>query len=193
MTGRDSILGQLRKNRPEPAPRPPAQSFEGRMETDLQKRFVHEAETAGSRVLFIRSRNELTSLFPGSHSAVWCNIPEIDFPNNLARSGLRPSGLEKLELTLVEGEIGVAENAAVWVPDVNAGLRISPFITRNLVILLPKERLVENLHIAYQQLHGRKYGFGTFISGPSKTADIEQLLVLGAHGPVSLTVCLTEE
>ena len=37
------------------------------------------------------------------------------------------------------------------------------------------------------------YGFATFIAGPSKTADIEQSLVLGAHGPISLTVFLLDE
>ncbi len=37
------------------------------------------------------------------------------------------------------------------------------------------------------------YGFATFIAGPSKTADIEQSLVLGAHGPMSLTVFLLDE
>jgi L-lactate dehydrogenase complex protein LldG len=37
------------------------------------------------------------------------------------------------------------------------------------------------------------YGFATFIAGPSKTADIEQSLVLGAHGPRSLIVFLIDE
>ncbi len=43
---------------------------------------------------------------------------------------------------------------------------------------------------AYERIGDLDYGFGTFITGPSKTADIEQSLVLGAHGARGLTVFL---
>ena len=43
---------------------------------------------------------------------------------------------------------------------------------------------------AYERIGSSNPNFGTFIAGPSKTADIEQSLVLGAHGPKTLTVFL---
>ena len=59
-----------------------------------------------------------------------------------------------------------------------------------LVILLDKGRIVNNMHEAYKRIHTGEYGFGTYISGPSKTADIEQALVMGAHGARDVMVII---
>lgn len=48
------------------------------------------------------------------------------------------------------------------------------------------------MHQAYKKLSSNAIDFGVFISGPSKTADIEQSLVIGAHGALSLSVFLKE-
>ena len=76
------------------------------------------------------------------------------------------------------------------------------FISENLVILLDKKQIVNNMHEAYARLSKREgcgadefdqYGYGTFISGPSKTADIAQVLVMGAQAARSATVLLLDE
>jgi L-lactate dehydrogenase complex protein LldG len=92
-----------------------------------------------------------------------------------------------LELVVLNGHFGVAENAAIWFYEEELTLRVLPFITQNLAVVLPEEQIVANMHEAYEVITPQM-GYGVFIAGPSKTADIEQSLVIGAHGSRSMTV-----
>ena len=82
----------------------------------------------------------------------------------------------------------VAENGTVWLTEAALGQRIIPFICQHLAVLVEASTIVPTMHEAYSVIGKGDYGFGVFIGGPSKTADIEQSLVLGAHGPLSMTV-----
>lgn len=104
-----------------------------------------------------------------------------------------PHELETVDLAVIKGEIGSTENAAIWVSEKNLPHRVLPFISQHLIIVLEKTNLVANMHEAYQKIDVRETGYGVFIAGPSKTADIEQSLVIGAHGARSLTVFLLDE
>jgi L-lactate dehydrogenase complex protein LldG len=97
-----------------------------------------------------------------------------------------------LDLVIARGEFGVAENGAIWLDPASASVRGGLFLAQHLVLVLPEAEIVDNLHQAYERLGNRlgQASYGCFMSGPSKTADIEQALVVGAHGPRSLTVVL---
>ncbi|MBA2113195.1 LutC/YkgG family protein [Bremerella alba] len=105
-----------------------------------------------------------------------------------------PHELEDVDYAVLPGEFAVAENAAVWVNDAKIRHRVIYFIPQHisLVIHCPngqvEEAVVHNMAEAYQRLAWSQNEFGCFISGPSKTADIEQSLVIGAHGARSLNV-----
>ena len=89
----------------------------------------------------------------------------------------------------MKGEIGVAENGCIWIPQTMKERAVC-FISEYLVILLDEQDVVDNMHEAYERITMTDYGYGTFISGPSKTADIEQALVMGAQAARGVTVVL---
>jgi L-lactate dehydrogenase complex protein LldG len=80
----------------------------------------------------------------------------------------------------------------VWVTDEGVPHRAIYFIAQHVALVVPASRVVHNMHEAYERLRFERAGYGCFISGPSKTADIEQSLVIGAHGARSLTVILVD-
>lgn len=112
---------------------------------------------------------------------VLSQIPEI--PGNVTLDNVeRPHDLEDVDFLIVRGEMAVAENGAVWVTDKNLKHRVAYFINQHLIMVVRKADVLHNMHEAYARVKFSGPGFGCFISGPSKTADIEQSLVIGAHG-----------
>jgi L-lactate dehydrogenase complex protein LldG len=101
-----------------------------------------------------------------------------------------PHALEDLDFVVYPGQFAVAENGAVWLTDHRLRHRVAFFITQYLVLVLSAGDIVHNMHQAYQRAVPPQPGFGLFLSGPSKTADIEQSLVIGAHGCRQLQIFL---
>ena len=107
--------------------------------------------------------------------------------------------LDNVDLAILPAHFGVAENGACWITEAQMLHRALPFITQHLALVIQRRDIVADMHQAYDRIAvlesaaATPYGFATFIAGPSKTADIEQSLVLGAHGPMSLTVFLLDE
>jgi L-lactate dehydrogenase complex protein LldG len=106
---------------------------------------------------------------------------------------LDATALESVHQAYIGATLGVAENGAVWIYESQMKNRLLPFICQHLVICMRSKNIVPTMHEAYQQIDVFKEGYGVFLAGPSKTADIEQSLVIGAHGARSLLVYLINE
>lgn len=121
----------------------------------------------------------IASNLPEAASCATFNPDELEDPRDLAGT----------DVAIVRGAFGVVENGAVWIPRAFRH-KAMLFIPEALVILLDRKQIVSNMHEAYARKDFNTYDFGSFIAGPSKTADIEQALVIGAHGARDVTVIL---
>ncbi|HBL76840.1 MAG: hypothetical protein A2W90_22980 [Bacteroidetes bacterium GWF2_42_66] len=190
MGSRQTIIERIRQNKPETKPLPG--SFTGNQEPvskeQLSVCFRESLIKAGAEIAE-PDGNEGLEPYKEKH------FPEaVDLTDTAVRkkysSEISKKELEKTGTVIIEGQFGVAENGAIWLDETNFPNRLLPFIAERLIILLNKENIVSNMHGAYRKIDLRNTGFGVFISGPSKTADIEQSLVYGAHGAKRLTIVL---
>lgn len=188
---RDKILQAIRKNKAKPGPLPkpfciPAE----KQNISLINRFKEILQQVGGDCFEVNGTQELNSFveehFPGvadfRKEETWEQYPP-DCPKER---------LTKLKTVILEGKFGVAENAAVWLDETRYSNRLVPFIAEELVVCLKSKEIVRDMHEAYSKLGKNTTGFGVFISGPSKTADIEQNLVFGAHGAKRVMIVLYE-
>ena len=109
-------------------------------------------------------------------------------------SGYDKNALEACDAGLTECESLIAQTGSVCVTSRSSGGRALSVLPPHHVVIASRGQLVADLSAAYERL-AEKYGasypsFISFISGPSRTGDIERILVLGAHGPKKLTVLL---
>lgn len=185
MSSKNSILGKIRSLKLAQKPLPEIPDFKG--SPDLIEGF--RVAIAGNKGEILTHDELISKLKSGIYPTVYSSVPDY---SKFADQALPtdPHSFSKLDLAILRGQFGVAENGAIWLEDSDLGLRAIPFITEHLVIVLNRESLVPTMHQAYNQIGGNHSGFGLFIAGPSKTADIEQSLVIGAHGAKSLMVIL---
>lgn len=190
--GREAILQSIKKNKPEALPMPNIDESAFAEDINLLEAFKGSITLVGGTVKEIditQIDSEIKTNYPKAEHIVTATsksaLGTIPISNETD-----PHSFQDIDLAIVEGELGVSENGAIWVSNTNCLVRALPFITNDLVIILDKSKLCLHMLNAYDLINNRDRDFGVFISGPSKTADIEQCLVVGAHGAMSLTVLL---
>ena len=192
MTSREKILAAVTSSKPALVPLPFVDSTTIIQYDDLLLQFKTVLESIGGTVIVIESLSVIREQIikqTGEGCMVINTIKELnDIDSNLQY--LSADVLAGVDFTYIKGSVAVAENGAVWLYESQMINRLLPFICQHLILVIDKENIVATMHQAYQQIDTNKEGFGVFIAGPSKTADIEQSLVIGAHGARSLIVYL---
>ena len=195
MAARDDILAALRRNAP-PGPPHPALEGVGRTFPDLPAQLAEAVKAVGGTLLRVpdlaaadaalralpihADARRIASLVPGVGGATFD-------PSGVAD----PHALEGVDLVVLRGALAVAENGAVWIEGGSLPHHALVVIPEHVAVVVDVAAIVPDLHAAYARLDlaGRPR-WGLFLAGPSKTADIEQSLVIGAHGARSAVVLL---
>lgn len=195
MSSRDKILSAITANQPGLSGLPDLDFSKGDDKNPVEK-FIETLTAIGGKVIGITGFDEVVAyvkLKTDSTHRVVSLVPELQVTlGTIEAAAASPHSLSDIELAIVRADIGVAENGAVWLNESRLGQRVTPFICQHLAVILDKSSVVPTMHQAYDKIGNERYGFATFIAGPSKTADIEQSLVLGAHGSRTMTVFLLD-
>lgn len=195
MSSKEDILKNYRANIRQQFDMPDLSDIKAITYPDPLLQFMNMTKSVGGNAIEVekgRDINELIrELYPDAKE-IASNLPEITIATRNPDEVGRAHDLNGTDVGIIRGMFGVAENACVWIPQQMKEKAVC-FISENLVILLDKKQIVNNMHEAYRRIEFNDYGYGTFISGPSKTADIAQVLVMGAQAARSATVLLIDE
>ncbi|HMO41003.1 MAG TPA: LUD domain-containing protein [Saprospiraceae bacterium] len=194
MNARTTILQAIRQNKPEAKERPSFPQEPTGSRTDLLSTFCSQLLTVGAEWVHEEEMGDwsvfLSNYYKNAHRIV-TTVPAIQAAGiDMLHETNEAHDLWDIDVAIVEGTLGVAENGAIWLPEDPLPHRVLPFITQHLIIRLHRKNLVANMHQAYENLSYEGLGFGLFVAGPSKTADIEQSLVKGAQGARTALVVL---
>jgi len=194
MSSREEILQNVRRAIHVQYEKPDLSELEKSATTypDKIRKFTEVMRATGGETIVLQDGEDLNTtirkLYPDL-KRIASNLKEVTCATFDPDRVESTAELDGTELAIVKGQVGIAENAAVWLEQ-DLKERALYFISERLIILLDKTKLVSNMHEGYSLIDTGKRGFGVFMSGPSKTADIEQALVFGAHGPQEVTVIL---
>jgi L-lactate dehydrogenase complex protein LldG len=192
MSSRNKILQAVKNNQPEALVLPQLQAFAQPFHNAPEK-FSAVLQGIGGEVHVVGDYESIAGILQksfGDATRVVSTVPALHAIAEKETLYDVAHHLKTVDLAVLQSDLAVAENGAVWITDAHLPQRVLPFIAQHLAVVVAANAIVPTLHEAYEKIGDAGYGFGVFIAGPSKTADIEQSLVLGAHGPKTMTVFL---
>lgn len=189
MSSREKILAAVKMSQPALQELPDIAAVNAIRFDDAFAQFCTVLKTIGGTVLQVSSMDEVAAYVNNTFAGKECITTAAGLTGvSMVTADMDPHALQHTELAVINAQFAVAENGAVWVTEQDYIVRVLPFICNHLAVIIDKNNIVNTMHQAYDIIGKTDYGFGVFIAGPSKTADIEQSLVLGAHGPKTMTV-----
>jgi L-lactate dehydrogenase complex protein LldG len=189
---RNAILDTVQKNQPASQPMPHIPHFGINDTNHLVESFTQGIVKMAGTVIsdaipdlddFVRNK------FP--NAKVICSaVPEC-------KGTIRPAQLShwseasKIDVSIVRSPLGVAETGSVLLSDVELAVNTIAFLSHDLVVLLDPNRIVRNIHDAYQHPYFKARPYSLLMTGPSGSGDIGGVTVHPAQGVKTLTVVLT--
>lgn len=189
---KEDLLAKIRANIHTTYDMPSFDNMKGVQYADPLKQFVEMSKTVGGKVVELEKGQDINEVIKNCYpdaKVIASNLPEVTIANRNPDTVAEANDLNGTDVGVVRGVFGVAENGCIWIPQTMRQKAVC-FISEYLVILLDRKQIVNNMHEAYQRVEFNSYGYGCFISGPSKTADIAQALVMGAQAARGVTVVL---
>ena len=189
---KEDLLAKIRANIHTTYDMPSFDDMKGVQYADPLKQFVEMSKTVGGKVVELEKGQDINEVIKTCYpdaKVIASNLPEVTIANRNPDTVAEANDLNGTDVGVVRGVFGVAENGCIWIPQTMKEKAVC-FISEYLVILLDRKQIVNNMHEAYQRVEFNSYGYGCFISGPSKTADIAQALVMGAQAARGVTVVL---
>lgn len=189
---KEDLLAKIRANIHTTYEMPSFDDMKGVSYADPLRQFVEMSQTVGGKVIEKHEGEDINDVIRKAYpdaKVIASNLPEITIANRNPDTVAEANDLNGTDVGVIKGVFGVAENGCIWVPQTMKEKAVC-FISEYLVILLDRTQIVNNMHEAYKRVEFNDYGYGCFISGPSKTADIAQALVMGAQAARGVTVIL---
>jgi len=161
---------------------------------DLRARFVllPAPDALGAELKALRDSEGWTRV--ASHHGELTNAAcaGLGVPVLLTDDGYDKRELEACQAGLTECDALVAQTGSVLVSNRSAGGRALTVLPPHHVVLARRDQVVGDLPEAFALVRARYAprfpSMISLITGPSRTGDIERILVLGAHGPKKLTI-----
>ena len=194
MSNKEDILKKYRSNIHERFEMPDLSDITPITYKEPLSQFIEMSKNVGGNIIEVKENQDINALvkelYPDAKE-IASNLSEITIATRNPDTIENAQALNGTDVGIIRGMFGVAENGCIWIPQQMKEKAVC-FISENIVILLRKSQIVNNMHEAYKQIaFDSKYdGYGTFISCPSKTADIAQVLVMGAQAARSVTILL---
>jgi L-lactate dehydrogenase complex protein LldG len=162
--------------------------------TDLKADFQLLANQDELKTALIKLRDAENWQRVASHAGKLSDLAceTLALPVLKTDSGYEATEMEKCDVGISECDALIAQTGGVLVTNRSAGGRALSVLPPHHVVLARREQLIADLPAAFELLK-QKYAANypsmiSFITGPSRTGDIERILVLGAHGPKKLTI-----
>jgi len=216
MSSREAILQRIRERISTGPAAPPLERIEvwpdtGRDREALVERFTMELEAVAGEVVRCSSIDEARAkLAELADAAQWSTIAAADTP--LVRevlegidgdrvvhpeAGFEPKQLAQIPAAVISAEYLLADTGSAVVRAPTGEARLLAYLPEASVIIGRTEQLHEHMPAAWGEISERLReeqvpGEWVVISGPSRTADIEKILILGVHGPKRLVVMMVD-